>query len=229
MAASPGFQALRERILDAAELEEHDRVLDIGAGTGLLTLAMSSRVAAVVALDVSPEMCARLEAKIDLLGIANTEVLAGNARTLPVDDESVGVVVSNYCFHHLPDADKQLALAEIRRVLRPGGRLVFADMMFRLGLSDPRDRAVIALLLRRIIRRGPAGLLRLAKNAVRILTGGWEHPASVDWWQQALVRAGFLDVEVSALEHEGGVACARKPGAAEQPVGANACQPAHES
>jgi hypothetical protein len=84
-------------------------------------------------------------------------------------------------------------------------------MMFRLSVSDSRDRAVIALLVKRIIRHGPAGLLRLAKNGARIAAGRWEHPAGVEWWREALVRTGLAEVDVRALEHEGGIASARKP------------------
>jgi len=212
MAASPGFVALREEILRAAALDPGDHVLDVGAGTGLLAIAAAREVARVSALDVSPAMCDHLQAKLECLGISNTEVITSNATSLPLSDGSVDVVVSNYCFHHLSDAEKGLALAEIRRVLRPHGRLVFGDMMFRLSVSSHRDREVIALLVRKIIRHGPAGALRLARNAARILAGRWEHPASVQWWQQELQRAGFEEVAVRALAHEGGIASACQPG-----------------
>jgi ubiquinone/menaquinone biosynthesis C-methylase UbiE len=212
MADSPGFRALRERIMEMARLTPEDRVLDVGAGTGLLALAAAPRVASVRALDNSPAMCRHLEAKVLRLGLTNVEVLMSDATELPLEDAAVDVVVSNYCFHHLDDHEKDRALAEVNRVLRPGGRLVFADMMFRLTLTDQRDRAVIGRLIWRMLKRGPAGLLRLAKNARRIATRRWEHPASVEWWRDALVRGGFVDVAVRALEHEGGVASARKPG-----------------
>ena len=83
--------------------------------------------------------------------------------------------------------------------------------MFRISIVKPRDRAVIGLFLRRMIRHGPTGLLRLMRNATRILTGRWEHPASVEWWRGALLDAGFVAVDVQALSHEGGIAVARKP------------------
>ena len=211
MADSPGFLRLRDTIIDLAALRAEDRVLDIGAGTGLLALAAAPHVKHVHALDVSPTMCEHLERKIAGLGIANIDVSVNTATELPLADGSVDVVLSNYCFHHLSDPEKDVALREIDRVLRPGGRLVFGDMMFRLSVSDGRDRAVIALLVKRIIRHGPAGLLRLAKNGARIAAGRWEHPAGVEWWRQALVRAGLSAVDVRALEHEGGIASARKP------------------
>lgn len=212
MANTAGFQALRDTILDLAGLRPEDRVLDVGAGTGLLTLAAAQHVAYVTALDISAAMCHRLQSKLVEFAIGNVEVLVENATKLPFGDASFDVVISNYCFHHLADADKRSALEEIERVLTPGGRLVFADMMFRLSVIDRRDRAVIGKLVKRMLYRGPAGLLRLAKNATRIATGRWEHPARVQWWQEALLSAGFVDVAVRAFDHEGGVASARKAG-----------------
>ncbi|HMD56567.1 MAG TPA: methyltransferase domain-containing protein [Solirubrobacteraceae bacterium] len=218
MANSPGFLALRELIIKTARLGRRDRVLDIGAGTGLLALAAAPLVASVSAVDLSPAMCRHLAEKFHTLGLNNAEVMVSAATHLPLPDSSIDVAVSNYCFHHLTDVEKRRALSEIRRVLRPGGRLVFGDMMFRLGIVDSRDRAVIGLLIRRVLRHGPAGVLRLLKSAARILTFRWEHPASAGWWHEALLDAGFVDVEVRALEHEGGVAHARKreqPGSAQ--------------
>lgn len=210
MADNPGFQKLRDLILERAQLSRGDRLLDVGAGTGLLAQAAAADVARVVALDGSPAMCAHLERKFTRLGLTNAEALLGDATNLPLANGTIDVVVSNYCLHHLPDADKGRALVEIGRVLRPGGRMVFADMMFRIGIANPRDRAVIALMVRRMASRGPSGVLRLLKNAVRVLSGRGEHPASVGWWREALLEAGFTEVTVLALEHEGGIALARK-------------------
>lgn len=217
MADSPGFRELRDRIIELAALSAGEHVLDVGAGTGLLALAAAPQVAHVSALDDSPAMCAHLQRKLSRLGITNAEVLMNTATDLPLDDGAVDVVLSNYCLHHLSDAEKGRALAEIRRVLRPGGRLVFGDMMFSLGVASRRDRAVLSLLVRRMIRRGPAGVSRLLKNATRIATGRWEHPASVGWWRDSLLDAGFVQVAVRALDHEGGIACARRPTVGEQP------------
>lgn len=211
MASTPAFQMLRDNILELARLRPEDRVLDVGAGTGLLTLAAASCAGQVIALDISPAMCLHLQDKLERLRVHNVEVLVANATRLPLADASLDVVISNYCFHHLADPDKRLALAEIERVLRPGGRLVFADMMFQLSVLDHRDRTVILGLIKRMLRRGPAGLMRIARNATRIAARRWEHPARVQWWQDALPAAGFVDVAVRPLDHEGGIATARKP------------------
>jgi demethylmenaquinone methyltransferase/2-methoxy-6-polyprenyl-1,4-benzoquinol methylase len=211
MAGTQGFLRLRDEIVGLAALQRDDRVLDIGAGTGLLALAIAPQVGSVCAVDISPAMCRRLSAKLAERAIANAEVVTTSAVTLPLEQASFDVVVSNYCFHHMPDADKERALREVLRVLRPSGRLVIGDMMFRVRVTDPRDRAVLGRTILTMLRRGPAGLVRLAKNAARLLTGRWEHPADVDWWNQALARAGFVDVAVRPLHHEGGIATARRP------------------
>ena len=208
---TPGFVALRREIIALASLGPEDRVLDIGAGTGLLALAAAPHVCRVSALDISPAMCRRLSAKAAELPQANLEVFVASATALPLPDAAADVVLSNYCFHHVSDAGKRRALEEISRVLRPGGRLVFGDMMFQVGLRGPRDRALIMRFVGKMLRRGPGGILRLAKNALRILSGRGEHPASVDWWQRALEDAGFAEVEVWPLDHEGGIAVARRP------------------
>jgi ubiquinone/menaquinone biosynthesis C-methylase UbiE len=210
LTATPGFARLREEIIRAARLQPDDRVLDIGAGTGLLTLAAAPGVHQVLAVDISPSMCRHLETKLAGLAMTNVEVRVGNATELPVAERSVDVVLSNYCFHHLRDDDKHVALSEVVRVLRPGGRLVFGDMMFHVGLREPRDRKLIAGFVRSMLRRGPAGIMRLLKNALRVLSGRGEHPAGVEWWQGALTDAGFADVAVWSLDNEGGIAVARR-------------------
>lgn len=210
VAASPAFRRLAATVASLAVPTECDRVVDLGAGTGLLTLALAPHVEAVIAVDHAPAMLARVREKMRGSAIANVECVVADLRSLPLPDESATLVVSNYAFHHLSDADKELALAESRRVLEPGGRLVLCDMMFALSL-DPRDRALIARKLVRIARRGPAGLARIVKNAGRIATRTWEHPASAERWHELLEGRHFADVEVRLLEHEAGVATARRP------------------
>lgn len=215
IAASPSFQRLAARIVEAAAPTPEDRVVDLGAGTGLLALELAPRVDRVVAIDQSEAMLRRLEEKARADGIANVRPLVGDLRSLPLEDESATLVVSNYAFHHLRDPDKEIALAEARRVLAPGGRLVVCDMMFQLSLA-PRDRALIARKLKAIARRGPAGLVRIARNAARLAAGRWEYPASLERWRAMLERRRFAAVSVRALEEEAGLAVAERPGRAEE-------------
>ncbi len=62
-----------------------------------------------------------------------------------------------------------------------------------------------------MLGKGPAGVLRLLRNVLRIATARWEKPARPDWWHSALMNAGFVDVAVEALPHEGGIASGLKP------------------
>lgn len=212
MAQSPGFQRLRDLIVEQAQPRSAETVVDVGAGTGLLALHLAPMVAQVVAVDISPPMCTYLERQAATLGFDNLDVVCASAHELPLPPRSADLVVSNYCFHHLSDADKRRALRKTFEVLRPGGRLVLGDMMFRVKLTTTRDRTVVVALVGKLLRKGPAGILRIAKNAFRWLTGRWEHPAPVSWWEVALATAGFTDVRVEALEHEGGIAVATRPG-----------------
>jgi ubiquinone/menaquinone biosynthesis C-methylase UbiE len=211
VARGDGFQRLRDRIVDLSRPEHGETAVDVGAGTGLLTLELARRGVYVWAVDISPSMCDYLRAKAGSAELSDVHAVVGSAVSLPLVEECADVVVSNYCFHHLSDRDKQRALAEAHRVLRPGGRLVFGDMMFRLALSRPRDREVLCGKIRSLSRKGPPGMLRLAKNGLRILGRRWEQPADAQWWRDALTRAGFVDVSVEELNHEGGLARARKP------------------
>ena len=212
LSRTPGFQQLRDEILDRARPVAEDRAVDIGAGTGLLALPLAELVASVWAIDISAAMVEYLRSLVEERRLANVRPLAASADSLPLERESVDLVVSNYCFHHLGGAGKRRSLEEIHRVLAPGGRLVFGDMMFGWRPGDRRDRRVVASKVRAMARRGPAGLVRIARNALRVLTFTGERPAPPEWWRQALVDAGFIDVTVECLVHEGGIASARKPG-----------------
>jgi len=211
VARRPGFQGLRDQIIARAAPHTEDEAVDIGSGTGLLTLALAERVKHVWALDIAPPMCEYLRVKAASAGLQNVQATVASAISLPLVDESSDLVVSNYCFHHLKDRDKRQALSEAQRVLRSGGRLVFGDMMFRPGLGDARDRQVTSGKVRAMLSKGPAGVLRLAKNGARFAAASWEKPARAGWWEEALRDAGFCEVEVETLAHEGGVASARKP------------------
>jgi ubiquinone/menaquinone biosynthesis C-methylase UbiE len=205
-----------------------DVVVDIGSGTGLLSLAFAKRTACVWAIDSSRAMTDYLRVKATSAGLDNVETVLASAVSLPLVDHVADLVVSNYCLHELHRADKYRALAEARRVLKPGGRLVIGDMMFSFNPMQSRDRRVVGLKLRTLIRRGLPGVWRLLKNAARLASGRGEHPANAAWWHEALEGSGFHHIEIEMLAHEGGIAIAETPAASEttgacdpQPVVAN--------
>jgi ubiquinone/menaquinone biosynthesis C-methylase UbiE len=211
VATSEAFLAIRDRIVELANPNSDDRVVDLGAGTGLLALALAPRVDGVVAVDISERMLERLDDSAAADGFHNVETVVADLRRLPLDDEVATLVVSNYAFHHLDDAGKELALSEARRILRPGGRLVLCDMMFSLSL-EPRDRRLVAEKVVALLKLGPAGVVRILRNAGRVVIGRWEQPATPETWEQILAARGFEDVRIEPFEHEAAVALARRPG-----------------
>ena len=107
-----------------------DHVLDIGTGPGYLAFAAAKMVGPggrAVGIDASPEMIERALARAEHHG-SRAEYAVASAEALPFDDASFGVVVSRLVFHHLPGELKSQALAEIARVLKPGGRVVIVDL-----------------------------------------------------------------------------------------------------
>jgi ubiquinone/menaquinone biosynthesis C-methylase UbiE len=119
----------RSRIITAARLELGQQVLDVGCGTGTLAVAAAEQVGTegrVHGIDPAPEMIARARAKATKAAAA-VEFEVGVVESLAFPDESMDVVLSSLMFHHLPDNLKPAGLAEIRRVLTPGGRLVLID------------------------------------------------------------------------------------------------------
>jgi ubiquinone/menaquinone biosynthesis C-methylase UbiE len=103
--------------------------VDVGSGAGFDSFVAAAHVGAdgyVVGIDMTPEMLAKSRATASMLGFAHVEFRDGFAEALPVDDGWADVVISNGVINLC--ADKQAVFAEIRRVLRPGGALQFADI-----------------------------------------------------------------------------------------------------
>lgn len=113
-----------------AELRPGETVIDLGCGAGIDTLLAAQAVAPdgrAIGLDTLPEMLERAAANARLIDIANVEWIRGELEQVPLPDASVDVAISNGVVNLSPR--KGRALAEIHRVLRPGGRISLADIV----------------------------------------------------------------------------------------------------
>ncbi|MHB1473816.1 MAG: class I SAM-dependent methyltransferase [Dermatophilaceae bacterium] len=207
---SPGFAQLRERMLELAAPAATDRCLDLGAGAGFLTLPLAALASSVQATDLSAEMLRSLRADAERTGAPVTTLVADMAQ-LQLPASSFELIVSSYAMHYLTDVDKQQLLRNMHRWVVPGGRIVLADMMVGRKL-DQHHREVFREKALAMLRRGPAGWWRLAKNVARIGSGkGRLRPCPPGWWVAAVNDAGFSDVRYEHIISEAGIVVGTRP------------------
>ncbi|NDO88161.1 arsenite methyltransferase [Cellulosimicrobium composti] len=177
-----------------AELREGERVLDLGSGGGIDVLLSARRVGPTgfaYGVDMTDEMLDLARRNADEAGATNVEFRKGTIEDLPLDDASVDVVISN-CVVNL-STDKEAVLAEMFRVLAPGGRVGVSDVVAEDHLT-PAERAE---------RGSHVGCVAGALSRSEYLDG--------------LAAAGFVDAEVT-FTHEvvdamhGAIVRATKPG-----------------
>jgi ubiquinone/menaquinone biosynthesis C-methylase UbiE len=103
------------------------QVLDVGCGAGHLGFAVAPGVGSVVACDLSPEMLAAVDAEAARRGLTNLRTRQARAESLPFADASFDAVCTRFSAHHWSDLAR--GLAEMRRVLKPGGRALVIDIV----------------------------------------------------------------------------------------------------
>jgi arsenite methyltransferase len=177
-----------------AELREGEVVLDLGSGGGIDVLLSAQRVGPggkAYGLDMTDEMLELARAGAEKAGVANVEWLKGVMEEIPLPDASVDIVISNCVINLSPD--KPLVLQEAARVLRPGGRIAFTDIV-----ADPdMDEAT--------------------RRDMQQFTGCIAGALTREQFGEHLAAAGLVDADVREThrvhEHAGSaIIRARKPG-----------------
>jgi ubiquinone/menaquinone biosynthesis C-methylase UbiE len=125
---------LRKMTVDQTLIKPGDTVLDVGCGTGEVTLLAKVRAknGNVYGIDPAPEMIAVARKKAARKGL-DIDFRVGVIESLPFPDASLDVVTSSLMMHHLPENLQVRGVAEIYRILKPGGRLLIADFMRPTG------------------------------------------------------------------------------------------------
>jgi ubiquinone/menaquinone biosynthesis C-methylase UbiE len=167
-------RSLREKLVHLARLQPGESVLDVGCGTGTLAIAAKRHVGSsgtVHGIDASPEMIARAEKKACSSGV-DVSFDIGVVEALPFPDGQFDVVLNTLMFHHLPRAAWERCARKMRRVLKPGGRVLVVDF----GRRDGATRGLLSHLHRHghvdigdvVAVLGDAGLIALEHGAVGV-------------------------------------------------------------
>ncbi len=163
---------LRQATLDLASIQPGERILEVGCGTGTLSIAARAKAgpqSQVTGIDIAPDMVETARRKAAKAGL-NVQFQVGRIEAIPFPGGQFDLVLSSLMLHHIHgDAAKQQGLSEVFRVLKPGGRLLIVDV------APPKNSHIIGL----------AGLI----------VGREMLAHSVEEFISMLHDAGFVDIQ----------------------------------
>ncbi len=160
-----------QMLVELAQLQGGERVLDVATGTGFCAMAFAPHVGEVVAYDLTPEMLAEADRLAAARGLTNLRTRQGAAESMPFGDGDFHVVTCRVAAHHFASVER--FLAESFRVLSPGGRLLIADT------AAPEDAAADAWENEVELLRDPSHVRDYTRSE----------------WRRFVEAAGFAEVD----------------------------------
>jgi ubiquinone/menaquinone biosynthesis C-methylase UbiE len=198
-------RAKLEKALGGLDGRTFDDALEIGSGTGYfsLNLVQQGLIGRLTATDISPGMLTQLASTATTLRLENVTTVVTEAETLPFEDASFDLVLGHAVLHHIPDLDR--AFAEFRRVLRPGGYIVFAGEPSRYGdrlaAVPKRTGLLVAPAWRRVVGARVRGVAEADQSEGHSLESEVDvHAFAPADLRRLIERAGFEERRVGGEE-----------------------------
>lgn len=194
------FQTEAEQIIQVLGLRAEDTVIDLGCGTGGITVHLARGVKRVYAVDISQAMLDRCRYKCGQAGLSNVEFCQGGFLNYEHEAEPADAIISQVALHHLPDMWKQVAMLKCYDMLQPGGVFMLADVVFSFA---PRDyMPIIDKWVDDHVRQvGPEALTHIK-----------EEFSTMNWIMEGILdRAGFVIEQIQDRQSFIKVYICRKP------------------
>lgn len=134
----PGHYDAVQILLEMSEVRNDDEVLDVACGPGMVASEFARHAKQVTGIDITPAMIEQAKKRQAKTKQINLDWTVGEAAPLPYTDNRFSLVITRYSFHHL--LSPQMALKEMIRVCKPGGRVMVADVAVDPNKSAAYDR-----------------------------------------------------------------------------------------
>ncbi len=207
-----GYDDFVSRLLGMLEISPGDRILDVATGTAVIPRRLAARPgidAHIVGLDITPGMLERAQQKITAGAAARPpELICASAMQMPLPDDSFDVVICGLGTHHMDVAE---LISEVKRVLRPGGTFVMADVCANAFWRSPMGVLMLRVLIAYygwMLRRSaskPSGSgfevcgLKMTEHRAEAEIEAFKHVLTSAEWRDLLQNMGFHCQEMSEI------------------------------